>query len=237
MTILGPAIVTGASSAIGRSVAVMLAEEGCAVVASGRDVAQLHEVTDECSAHGMPALAVPADLESVTETERPVAACREAFGAPRILVHAAGLFDWARADEADPDVWDRLLTVNLAAAMRLTRLTLPHLLTYPSSALVFIGSMAGQSYFANNAAYVASKHGLTAFARSTFLDVRQRGVKVCVVSPGNVAAGASLALPAKRHASFLKPGDVADAVRYVLATPLSACPVEVLLEPQFTKAF
>ena len=90
--------------------------------------------------------------------------------------------------------------------------------------MVFIASAAGHRAFANNAAYVASKHGLVGFGRALFLDLRDRGVKVSLVSPGLVAAGASLAMPNARPEHFLRPEDVAEAVRYVLASPPGACP-------------
>jgi len=88
---------------------------------------------------------------------------------------------------------------------------------------VFIGSAAGRRVFANDAAYVASKHGLAGLAGATFLDVRDRGVKVSVVSPGLVAAdGGLLSEAGARHpGDLLTPGDVAAAVRFV-ARPRSS---------------
>lgn len=145
---------------------------------------------------------------------------------------AAGLFDWAPADEADPAVWSDLVHVNLLAAMRATRLIIPDLIASSSASLVFIASLAGLDVFAGNAAYVASKHGLVAFARAVFLDVRDRGVKVSAVCPGLVDAGASSVFPAEQRASFLRPDDVADAVLYVINASPSACPTEIRLEPQ-----
>ena len=137
------------------------------------------------------------------------------------VVWAAGAFDWASADVADADTWDRLIDVNLAAAMRTTRLVLPGLIAAGGGSLVFVASLAGLDIFANNAAYVASKHGLVAFSRAVFLDVRDRGVKVCAICPGLVDAGASRAFPAAQRVRFLQPDDVADAVLYAVTT--SSC--------------
>ena len=103
-------------------------------------------------------------------------------------------------------------------------------------ALVFIGSGAGRRVFANNAAYVASKHGLAGLAGATFLDVRDHGVKVSVVSPGLVAAGAGLLSEAgvQRPGELLTPADVAAAVRFVVTFPSTGCPTEIELQPQRT---
>jgi NADP-dependent 3-hydroxy acid dehydrogenase YdfG len=209
----------------------MLARAGLPITLLGRDHERLRGTLQACQTFGSNYVSLSADLTSPAEAIKAVASA-QVFGPPRILIHAAGLFDWAPADQADPEVWASLVEVNLIAAMRFTRLMLPLLSTYPGSAVVFIASMAGQGYFANNAAYVASKHGLVAFARSVFLDMRDRGVKVSVISPGVVAAGASLTLPEHMHQKFLRPEDVAEAVAYVLSTSSAACPIEILLEPQ-----
>lgn len=148
------------------------------------------------------------------------------------VVYAAGVFDWAPADAGDPDVWDVLVTVNLTAATRVTRGVLPALIAGAPSSLVLLGSGAARTAFPGNPAYVASKHGLAGFARSVFLDVRDRDVAVTLLSPGLVAAGAGLRAPGVRPADLLQPRDVADAVRWVVGTPAHVCPVEVELQPQ-----
>ncbi len=158
---------------------------------------------------------------------------REAQGEPGVLVYAAGLFDWAVPAEADRATWARLVEVNLTAAMRLTHMLLPGL-AQPGGAVVLIASGAGQQGFANNAAYVASKHRVVGFGRALFQEIRDQGTKVSVISPGLVAAGAALALDERLHPRFLRPEDVADAVLYVLSSAPSACPTEIILETQLT---
>jgi NADP-dependent 3-hydroxy acid dehydrogenase YdfG len=150
------------------------------------------------------------------------------------VVWVAGLFDWGPAETADPAVWRRLIDVNLTSAAVLTTMVLPALIDAAPSALVFIGSGASRQAFANNAAYVASKHGLAGLAGATFLDVRDRGVKVSLVSPGLVAAGAGLLSPAGATSphELLAPEDVAAAVDFVVSFPPTGCPTEIQLQPQ-----
>lgn len=159
-----------------------------------------------------------------------------ADGRLSVVVWTAGVFDWAPADQADPEAWQLLLTTNLTAAAVPTALVLPQLIEAAPSALVYIGSGTGRRVYANNAAYVASKHGLAGPAGATFLDVRDRGVKVSVVSPGLVAAGAGLLSAAgrQRPAALLAPADVAAAVRFVVTFPATGCPTEIELQPQPT---
>jgi NADP-dependent 3-hydroxy acid dehydrogenase YdfG len=215
------ALVVGASSAIGAAVARALDTDGYDCLLWGRDRDRLAAVGPRWDV---------VDLRRPPEVEAALGRLPDRLAA---VVYAAGLFDWAPADAGDPDIWDELVAVNLAAAMRVTRGVLPALLAAAPSSLVLIGSGAARTAFANNPAYVASKHGLAGFARSVFLDVRDRDVAVTLLSPGLVAAGAGLlaGAPADR---LLQPDDVAAAVRWVVSTPAHVCPVEVDLQPQRT---
>jgi len=230
---VGQALVVGASSAIGAAIAVELAGLGYGLSLWGRDQGRLQAAADACLAAGA---SVAIDRVDVTDGAA-VTAAVEAGGSRgplRAVVWAAGLFDWAAADVADPDTWTRLLDVNLVAAARITPLLLPHLIAAAPSALIYLGSGAARNAYANNAAYVASKHGLAGLAGGTFLDVRDRDVKVSLISPGLVAAGPALWSPAgQSHPErLLQAEDVAAAVRFVVTFPSRGCPIEIQLQPQ-----
>ena len=226
------ALVVGASSSIGAAIAARSAPHHEGIYLWGRNATALDEAARLCG--GEPTVrsanidvcddaALRSGLEEVVAT-----------GRLTTVVWVAGLFDWAAADEADPSAWHRLLDVNLTAASVFTAMVAPHLVANAPSSLVFIGSGASHQAFANNAAYIASKHGLAGLARSVFLDLRDRDVKVSLVSPGMVAAGGGLLSPAgqSRPEQLLQPSDVADAVHYVLSSPIRACPTEIRLSPQ-----
>ncbi|GAA0816467.1 SDR family NAD(P)-dependent oxidoreductase [Spirilliplanes yamanashiensis] len=168
------ALVVGASSDIGRAVAVELAGLGYALSLWGRDPARL-------AATARAAGGAVDVVDLAASGTLPAAVAQVADRGPlAAVVYAAGLFDWAPADAAD-----------------------------------------------------AAKHGLAGLSRATFLDVRDRGVKVSLVSPGLVAAGAGLAAPAARHPErLLAPADVAAAVRFVVTFPARGCPTEIRLQPQ-----
>ncbi len=227
------AVITGASSLIGRAIAVALAELGYDVALIGQDPERLEGTRLACAATGVKAQTHLCDIASEAEVTSTVAKIRVSQGEPSVLTHAAGLFDWAAPEQADWATWARLVDVNLTATMRLTHMLLPGL-TRPGGAVVLVGSGAGHQGFANNAAYVASKHGVVGFGRALFLDLRDKGTKVSVISPGLVAAGAALGIDPQWHSRFLRPEDVADAVRYVLSTSPRACPTEIILQPQQT---
>ena len=227
----GQALVVGASSTIGAAIAVELAELSFSLTLWGRDAGRLRRAAEACS--GADVAPHQIDVTDASQLTTGVAAL-VARGPLRAVVWAAGLFDWAPAQDADPDVWAELLDVNLVAAARITPLVLPHLIEAAPSALVYLGSGAARSVYANNAAYVASKHGLAGLAGATFLDVRHRDVKVSLISPGLVAAGAALQSPAGQDhpERLLQPEDVAAAVRFVVTFPRRGCPIEIQLQPQ-----
>jgi NADP-dependent 3-hydroxy acid dehydrogenase YdfG len=167
---------------------------------------------------------------------RPAVERVAARGPLGVVVYAAGLFDWGPAPTADPQTWARLIGVNLTSAAVLTPLVLPHLIAAAPAALIYLGSGAAHQAYPDNAAYVASKHGLAGLAAATFLDVRDHDVKVSLVSPGLVAAGAGLRSPAgQEHPErLLAPADVAGAVRFVVTFPARGCPTQIHLQPQRT---
>ena len=229
------ALVIGASSEIGRAIAVELASLGMSVSLWGRDRGRLEQAAALCRETGQRCYVDEIDVTSAATVGQAVAslAGRGRLGA---AVYAAGVFDWAPADRADPVSWHRVIDVNLTAAATVTTYLLPALIAAAPSSLMYIGSGAAHQAFANNAAYVASKHGLAGLAEAVFLDVRDRDVKVSLISPGIVAAGASLATSAAQHRphELLAPADVAAAVRFVATFPARGCPTHIQLQPQRT---
>lgn len=222
------ALIVGGSSAIGTAIAATLVELGHRVRLWGRSSDRLE------AAAAMLGVAASVDVVDVTDRAAVAAAVAD-LPELRVVVFAAGAFDWCDADTADAAVWESLLDTTLVAAAVVTRFVLPTLLRSAPATLIFVGSAAGHQAFAHNAAYVASKHGLTGLARAVWLDVRDRDVKVSLVSPGLVAAGAGLRAGTAPEL-LLAPEDVAAAVRFVATFPARGCPVEIRLEPQRTPA-
>src|SRR5215218_275218 len=119
----GTALVVGASSEIGRAIAVRLAQSGCDVVAVGRDRAALDRTVDACHRHGAGARAATLDVTDRDAVEELVGDTRDL----RVAVWAAGVFDWAPAQEASPGRWAEVIDVNLTAAATFTATVMPHL--------------------------------------------------------------------------------------------------------------
>lgn len=225
------ALITGAGRGIGRAIAQGLAEEGCDVALLARSEGELEQTARLCREHGVRAVPLAVDIADSPALENAVRTCVEQLGGLNILVNNAGVSVDGSAAAADPDGWERMLRINLLAAMRATHLALPHILEAGGGAVVFIASLAAKFTAGGMAGYVASKHGLLGFSGSVFEDVRERDVKVSVICPGWTNT-AMMDTSAFAREAVIQPEDVADAVRFVVTFPRSACPTEIVIHPQ-----
>jgi 3-oxoacyl-[acyl-carrier protein] reductase len=229
------ALVTGAGRGIGRAIALRLAEAGCRVAALARTQSELADTVRAAAEqeHSAAVLAMPADVTRDDELESAVRLIIERLGRITVLVNNAG-FAPPRGPALKTSLadWDRTLATCLRAPMVLTRLVLPDMLAHGSGTIINIASIAGKRGRSGEAAYAAAKFGLIGFTQSLFADVRAHGIKVTAICPGVVDTG--LIPPNRRvdRGKFLQPDDVATAVCDVLASPLRACPTEIVLEPQ-----
>jgi short-subunit dehydrogenase len=174
-------LVTGASSGIGWATAVRLARAGARVVAHGRDKSRLAALADLVGA-----VPVTGELADPAQVARLAGDAIEAAGRVDIVVHNAGA-GWAGPFDRMPgsDI-ERLIAVNLAAPIELTRAFLPPMRARGDGYLMFVTSIAGRVGVAGEAVYAATKAGLDAFAESLRLELRGSGVRVGVLAPGVV---------------------------------------------------
>lgn len=225
------ALVSGATSTIGRATAVGLAQDGYDLVLWGRETDRLAGAAEAVRSGGGEARTEAFDLRDRAALD----AAAGAVGPLRALVWAAGAFDYGTPDTLEPDAIEAVLDTVVVAAARTARLVLPALLAAPQPAsLVLLGSGADRSAFPGNATYVAAKHGLRGLADALHLDLRERGVRVTLVSPGLVAAGAGLGAPGaeERRDELLQPEDVAAAVRFAVGFPGPGSVLHLDLEPR-----
>ena len=226
------AIVTGAGRGIGKAVASNLAECGCRVILTARTLAQLEQVQQELSTSGAEAIAIAADLTRDNEVQRLVEESRQRMGAADILINNAGWGKRAAVVKVALEDLDQTLRLNLRAPMILARSLVPSMIEKGEGAVINIGSISGKTGEANGAAYSASKFGLIGFTQSLYEEVREYGIKVAVILPGFVDTPL---IPPNRQldrSKMIQPADVAQTVRYILASAPTCCPVEITLRPQ-----
>ena len=211
-------LVTGATSGIGRAIAITLQNAGYAVTATGRNQTALADLAAE--APGIETL-------SLSLSDR--AAVAEALNGRTVdvLINNAGVMPKPGAfDSMDFDAIDQTVEVNLSAVLWLTRLVLPQMRGRKSGHLIFTGSSAAHAPGANFAVYAASKAAIAAFATALRGEVSTDGIRVTELVPGRVETGlyTGILSAEQRQAMYengasLQPEDVADAVLAVLRLP------------------
>ncbi|MFJ9445211.1 SDR family NAD(P)-dependent oxidoreductase [Kitasatospora sp. NPDC101235] len=189
-------IVTGAASGIGAATARRVALEGAATVLADIDVEGARRLAHEISDAGGSALAVEADLADPVSVRAMVATTVERFGGLDVLHNnAADTRLAARQDlavaEADPDVWDRTMTVNLRGTMLAIQAALPHLVARGGGSIINTSSAAGLSGDLRNPAYGASKAAVISLTRYVATQAGKDGVRCNAIAPGLIVTDAS----------------------------------------------
>jgi 3-oxoacyl-[acyl-carrier protein] reductase len=194
------ALITGASGGIGGAVARALHAAGATVGLSGTRAEALSALA---GALGGRAHVLPCDLGDAVAVEALPKAAAAAMGSVDILVNNAGLTRDAlfmRMSDAD---WDRVIAVNLTAAMRLSRAVLRGMMKARWGRIVSVTSVVGVTGNPGQANYAASKAGLTAMSKSIAAEVASRGITVNCVAPGFIATAMTEALNAEQRARIL----------------------------------
>ena len=233
MTLEGTALVTGASSGIGRAIAFALARRGMRVVAAGRDGQRLAAVVAALPGPG--GLAVAADLSDDEGCGRLVARVEVESPTLEVMVHAAGVVHVGPLADATAAQFDDLYRVNLRAPFVVTRALLPRIRAARGQ-IVFVNSTAGLAPGAGNGLYAATKHGLAALTRTFRDEVNVDGVRVLSVFPGRTATAMQDRLAVLEGKTFaqeflLQPDDVAEVVATALALPRNAEITDITLRP------
>ena len=165
------AVVTGASSGIGATVATDLARRGATVAAVARRKDRLDEVVEKCRQYAAASIAVPADISTRAECERVIDETRQRFGPVDILVNNAGISIHRNAARTTADDIERLMAVNFFAPVYLTTAALPHMIERGHGAVVNITSVAGYVPNPGESAYGAAKAALSLWTHGLAVDL------------------------------------------------------------------
>jgi 2,3-dihydro-2,3-dihydroxybenzoate dehydrogenase len=180
------ALVTGATSGIGRACALRLAADGFAVVVGGRNSERATEVVDEITAAGGTATTALGDVAEPGYGEAAVAATVAAHGRLDVLVNAAGVITRSDAEGTTDDEWHRVMSTNVDGLFRASRAALPAIRAAGGGSIVNISSTNGLVGGSGLAAYCASKGAVTNLTRAMALDHAAEGIRVNAVCPGAV---------------------------------------------------
>lgn len=180
------ALVTGASSGIGRATAVELARRGATVVVTARRESELEETAALCRAYAPDSFAVVSDVSERAEAERPVHEALSRLGSVDIVVNNAGISTRKPAADTTVEDIERVMAVNFFGAVYTTMAALPFMLDRAMGSVVNVGSVAGYIPNPKESAYGASKAALSLWSHGLSVDLDGSGVHVGVLSPGPI---------------------------------------------------
>lgn len=182
------AIVTGATSGLGRRFAKVLAAQGAKVAISGRRTDRLTALADEIAADGGTALTVPCDMSDMAQVEQLTATVEEQLGLPTILINNAGIADGQLATKMDIAFMERLIAINLTGPFLLAREVAKRLIKQKASGrIVNIASIAAYNYDGNGAAlYSTSKGAIARMTETLAVEWAKFPINVNAIAPGIV---------------------------------------------------
>jgi NAD(P)-dependent dehydrogenase (short-subunit alcohol dehydrogenase family) len=178
------AVVVGASSGIGRTLALGLADAGADVVATARREALVGTLADEIEQRGRRTLRVVSDVGDSVSLARLRDTCLDAFGGVDILVYAAGITKRVETVLMEESDWQRIMDVNVTGALRAAKAFAPSMIARGNGRVIMIASLASFIGLLDVAAYTASKSALAGLTRALAVEWAPRGVTVNAIAPG-----------------------------------------------------
>jgi NAD(P)-dependent dehydrogenase (short-subunit alcohol dehydrogenase family) len=242
------AIITGATSGIGKATALLFAQEGASLVITGRRPALGKSVEAECISKGVRCVFVEADHTRAEDSQRVVDITLKEFNRIDILFNNAGIVTSGTADTTSEEVWNDTINVNVTAVWRMCKLVIPHMKKQGKGAIVNNGSdwsvVAGKNAFP----YIMSKGAVGMMTKAMAIDYAREGIRVNAVCPGDTfverwvekcyfeGSGAVTVEEAMKESSayipmgrFGKPEEIANAVLFLASDDASFITGHLLL--------
>ena len=229
------AVVTGASSGIGKAIALGLAAAGAHTVLLGRNRPNLEALARAAQKTGSRSRFFTVDLASLQDLRRVADGLKKETERIDILVHSAGIISLGPLASAAVEDFDRQYEINVRAPFALTQCLLPRIEACQGQ-VVFINSSAGLNAVATVGQYAATKFGLKAIADSFRQEINAHGVRVLSVYPGRTASPMQASLHQMEGITYrpdrlMQPEDVADVVIHSLQLPRTAEVTDIHVRP------
>jgi len=239
------ALISGASSGMGRATAQRLANEGARVALVARRTDKLEQLASELQAQGHDALVIAADLTNRNAAADAVEQTVSEFGRLDTLINAAGVMLNGASEVSPLEEWDRMVDINLRGLMYVTKAALPHLLAAANDSprsvadVVNISSVAGRFAAPTVAIYNATKFAVTGATEAWRLEFTKRNVRFSVIEPGRTQtelfdqkanSGADFTA-AFGDVEQLHAEDIADAIAYIVTNPRRVAINEIVIRP------
>jgi NADP-dependent 3-hydroxy acid dehydrogenase YdfG len=236
------ALVTGATSGIGRAVAIELAKQGYRLILTGRRADRLDEFSNELKADfSADVLSLSFDVRDRKKVADVLGSLPEEWNNIDVLVNNAGLA--AGLDllqDSDIDDWEQMIDTNVKGLLYVSKAVAPKMINAGRGHIVNISSIAGHQVYEKGHVYCATKHAVEAITQGLRIDLLKHGIKVSAICPGMVETEFSLvrfkgdsekAANVYKGLTPLSAADVADAIGYMVSRPAHVCINEMIIMP------
>jgi NADP-dependent 3-hydroxy acid dehydrogenase YdfG len=236
------ALVTGATSGIGKAVAVDLATRGFRIIITGRREDRLKELANDLKMnYEADVLSLCFDIRDRKKVESVINSLPDNWKSIDVLINNAGLAAGLELfNESDIDDWERMIDTNVKGLLYISRAVTPIMVAAKKGHIVNISSIAGHQVYERGHVYCATKHAVDAITQGLRIDLLKHGIKVSAVSPGMVETEFSIvrmggdeqkAKDVYKGLIPLSADDIADAVGYIVSRPAHVCINEMLIMP------
>lgn len=228
------AIITGASSGIGKATAFAFAEQGIAVALVSRSTEPLAVITQAIRERGGEAQSYPLDLSVLDQVRDQIVAIASEFGPIDILVNSAGMGYTQTLSETPLADWQQVIDLNLTSVVQCVLGVLPGMRDRAQGTIINLTSIAAQSPFPEWGAYCVSKAGLTMFSKVLAAEEKSHGIRVVNIAPGSVNTplwDTDTVQADFDRQSMLKPETVAQLILQAATLPLGAVIEEMTIMP------
>lgn len=217
------ALITGASSGIGRATAVALAERGVRVLVTARREDRLREVCRAVEDRGGSAALYAGDAAEEETAHACVHLAQQRFGRVDILINNAGIGNYKNLVDTSLVEYDALMSANMRSTFVFSRAVAPRMIEQKSGQILFISSVAGLQGAAGESVYCATKFAQVGFAQALDAELRPHGIKVGVLCPGGVktefAVGHGRTEESVRESWMMDAAEVAETIVFACALP------------------
>ena len=217
-------LITGASSGIGKALALKVAKEGAIVVLIARGKERLDHAVSDVQKLSPKSLGLVCDVANPDSVRAVVHDVRKRFGRIDMLVNNAGVGLYKSVVDTELKEFEDLMKINYFGTVYMTKEVLPHMLKFGGGVIVNVASVSGKTGFPHISAYAASKFAVVGFTESLYYDVRKKGIQVHLICPGAVKTNffnneSFASFPhEERHKGMLSADVVANAILEAIKT-------------------
>lgn len=235
------ALITGATSGIGRATALKVAESGFDLIITGRRAERLEALAGEIRAKGADVLTLNFDVREQKAVQQAVDGLSGKWRAIDVLVNNAGLaVGIAPIQEGVLDDWERMIDTNIKGLLYITRAVAPLMVARNTGHIVNLASIAGKEVYPGGNVYCATKHAVDALSKAMRTDMLKHSVKVTNIAPGMVETEFSIvrykgdeqaAKNVYKGMTPLTEEDIADTILFAITRPAHVCLNDIVIMP------